>query len=193
MRECKKMKEKKVFSIEVEKIKNIVIIVLILIIIIGGSFVVTELGTKEQKDSEDTVEMDSSSTKAQEESASISEEEQKELESIDIDRYLEIKEQEEPSVIYIARPTCEFCRIQDPIIKNIAYQYDATFYYLNTDEMSAEDSISFTNSSEKFKDGFGTPCTIVVEDDEVVAKAEGVIEREELVEFLKKNGIELNK
>ncbi len=190
------MKGKKV-KINIEKVKDIVIIVLILVIVFGASFMATQIGEEKSsltKKEEDNTEIVSDSTvddssKVEEESKSISEEEQKELEEIDVDRYLELKEDSEASVIYIARPTCHYCEIQSPIIKNIAYQYGLNIYYLNTDEMDSDDVITFTQSDDMFKKGFGTPCTIIVKDDSIVSNAKGLTDKNTLVDFFKKNGI----
>lgn len=185
-------KKKDVITIDKDKLKNGIIIVLILIIVFGASFMATKVGDdsskKDQADTtmNDTTTIDTSS-KAQEESASIKEEEQKELESINVERYLELKEKSNPSIIYIARPTCHYCEIQGPIIKNIAYEKDLTIYYLNTDEMSAEDSSKLIKSDDTFKDGFGTPCTIVVGEDKILGKSEGLTDKETMIEFFKSN------
>lgn len=190
------MKKKK-RNISIEKVKNIVIIVLILVIVFGASFMATQIGGEkaslsEKEDTNTEVVSDtlsSDASKAEEESKSISEDVQKELEEIGVDRYLEVKKDSEASVIYIARPTCHYCEIQGPIIKNIAFEHEFPIYYLNTDAMDSDDTITFTQSDDIFKEGFGTPCTIIVKDDKIVAKAEGLTDKTTLLEFFKKNDI----
>lgn len=177
-----------------DKLKNGIIIALILIIVFGASFLATGIDPNQKKeDNTDTTMKDDATTnnanKAQEESEAIKEEEQKELENINIERYLELKEKDSPSIIYIARPTCHYCEIQGPIIKNIALEKELTIYYLNTDEMSAEESTTFIKSDDTFKDGFGTPCTIVVKDDKVVGKLEGLTDKETMINFFEENGV----
>lgn len=177
-----------------DKLKNGIIIALILIIVFGASFLATGIDpNKKKEDNTDTTMKDNTTTnnanKAQEESEAIKEEEQKELENINIERYLELKEKDSPSIIYIARPTCHYCEIQGPIIKNIALEKELTIYYLNTDEMSAEESTTFIKSDDAFKDGFGTPCTIVVKDDKVVGKLEGLTDKETMINFFEENGV----
>lgn len=178
-----------------DKLKNGIIITLILIIVFGASFMATGIDTnKKIEDNTDTTMNDTSTTnnasKAQEESEAIKEEEQKELENINVERYLELKEEDSPSIIYIARPTCHYCEIQGPIIKNIAYEKDLKIYYLNTDEMSAEESTTFIKSDDTFKDGFGTPCTIVVKDDKIIGKLEGLTDKETMINFFQENGVD---
>jgi len=188
------MKKENQIVIDKDKLKNGIIIVLILIIVFGASFMATGVGNDNTKSNEtETKSTDeetiSNATKAQEESAAISAEEQKDLEEINVDRYIELKEESNPSVIYIARPTCHFCEIQGPIIKNVAYEHDLTIHYLNTDEMSDEESTSFINSDDAFKEGFGTPCTIVVKDGKITGQMEGLVDRETMVNFFKEQGI----
>lgn len=177
-----------------DKLKNGIIITLILIIVFGASFMATGIDTNKKVDDKTETTMNDTSTtnnasKAQEESEAIKEEEQKALENIDVDRYLELKEKNSPSIIYIARPTCHYCEIQGPIIKNIAYEKDLTIYYLNTDEMSAEESTTFIKSDDTFKDGFGTPCTIVVKENRIVGKLEGLTDSDTLLNFFKENEV----
>lgn len=185
------MKKKKNYEIDIEKLKNAVIVVLILIIVFGGSFMASQIGTKEANSATDKNEetITSDSNKAVEESSSISKDEQKELTEIDVERYLELKDEREASVIYIARPTCQYCQIQEPIIRNVAYQYDITIHYLNTDEMSSEESRTFVKSDDAFKEGFGTPCTIVVKEEKIIGKVEGLMDKKTMIDFFKNNGI----
>lgn len=183
-------------KMDIEKMKNIIIIVLVLIIVFGASFMATGVnGNNTKNDSNETENTDTEgqvsadASKAEEESKSIKEEEQKDLEEIDVARYLELREEKEPSVIYIARPTCHYCEIQSPIIKNIAYNYDLTIHYLNTDAMEGEEITKFTKSDKTFEEGFGTPCTIIVKGSKIVGKMEGLTDREEMINFFKNNGI----
>jgi len=182
-------------KLEIEKMKNIIIIVLILIIVFGASFMASsvkenntkETNTEENVEAENSVTSDAS--KAEEESKAIKEEEQKELEEINVARYLELKEEDNASVIYIARPTCHYCEIQGPIIKNIAYTYDLTINYLNTDAMEGDEITEFTQSDKMFQEGFGTPCTIIVKNDKIIDKMEGLTDKESMITFLKNNGV----
>ncbi len=185
------MKKQKKNTIDIDKLKNGIIITLILIIVFGGSFMASQLSVRDlesntNKGSESVM---SDSNKAAEESAAISEDEKKELSEIDVEKYLELKDEKEASAIYIARPTCQYCQIQEPIIRNVAYEYNLTIHYLNTDEMSSEDSREFVKSDDAFKEGFGTPCTIVVKDGKIVGKVEGLMDRQTMVDFFKSNGI----
>ena len=114
---------------------------------------------------------------------------------ITLNEYLDRMKGEEKSIIYIARPTCSWCQKETPIIKKIIGEYDLKVYYLNTENFYdssiqdyTEDGYTFMASSEKYKDGFGTPNTIIVQNGEIVDGAFGYVEAKELKDLLVKNG-----
>ena len=115
---------------------------------------------------------------------------------ITIDEYLELMNSEDKKVVYIARPTCSYCQMESPIVKKIGSKYNLEIYYLNTqgfydDETDSytEDGIKFINSHEKYKDGWGTPNTIIVQNGTIVDGIYQYVEEKELLSFLKTNGI----
>ena len=115
--------------------------------------------------------------------------------NITLDEYLEKLQGEEKSIIYVARPTCSWCQKETPILKKIIGKYDLNVYYLNTENFYdssigdyTEDGYKFMASSEKYKDGFGTPNTIIVQGGKIVDGAFGYVEANELTNLLKSNG-----
>ena len=99
-------------------------------------------------------------------------------------------DEDEPSVIYIARPTCSYCQIETPIMKHVVYQNpDARVFYLNTDEFEDDDQSKFTESDDMFSESFGTPTTIVVKGGKVVDSIAGATSGDNLTQLFKKNGI----
>ena len=115
--------------------------------------------------------------------------------NITLDEYLNRLNGEEKSIIYIARPTCSWCQKETPVIKKLIGQYDLKVYYLNTEKFYdssiqdyTEEGYRFMSSSEKYKDGFGTPNTIIVQNGEIVDGAFGYVEAKELKDLLKNNG-----
>ena len=115
--------------------------------------------------------------------------------NITLNEYLEKLKGEEKSIIYIARPTCSWCQKETPILKKIIGQYDLDVYYLNTENFYdsakqdyTEEGYTFMASSEKYKDGFGTPNTIIVQNGEIVDGAFGYVEANDLKNLLKSNG-----
>ena len=95
----------------------------------------------------------------------------------------------EKSIIFIARPTCEYCAIQEPITRYLVYKYGLEINYLNTDEMEADDQNKLTKSSDIFKDGVSTPTTLIVQNDEVVDAVIGLMDLEHYTKFFKDYGL----
>ena len=174
----------------VEKIKNVTIVVLILIIVFGASYFTSELQQCNNGESTTSSDTDSSTTTTSDTSSSsdIPEDEQGDLTDIDIDEYLDLKEGDEASIIYIARPTCHYCQEMEPIVRNIVYEYGVEVNYLNTDELDDDGQAKLVKSDDYFSEGYGTPLLLVVKDDEIVDIQEGLTDKDATVNFLKDNG-----
>ena len=174
----------------VEKIKSVTIVVLILIIVFGASYFTSELQEYKNGGSTTSSDTDSSTTTTSDTSSSsdIPEDEQGDLTDIDIDEYLDLKEGDEASIIYIARPTCHYCQEMEPIVRNIVYEYGVEVNYLNTDELDDDGQAKLVKSDDYFSEGYGTPLLLVVKDDEIVDIQEGLTDKDTTVNFLKDNG-----
>lgn len=122
-----------------------------------------------------------------EESSNIKEEEKKDFIEINVDEYLNKYNGEEKSIVLVARPTCNYCQIAEPIIHNIAYKYDLTINYLNTDNFQNDDSQRFIQSDEFFSNGFGTPMLLLVSNGKIDDMVDGVTDTKHYEEFLKNN------
>lgn len=124
-----------------------------------------------------------------EESASIKDEERKELNTIGIDDYLTLLAGEEPAIVYIARPTCSHCENQKPIMENLVYKYDVKINYLNTDELDSDGMVKLQSSDDFFNEGWGTPTTLIVKGGKIIDAIAGETSGQSLVELFKKYGI----
>ena len=174
---------------EKEQLKTGVIIVLVLVIIFGGSYFASELKSDKYKNNSSTTTSGNTNTSSDDNSSSdISEDEQAELNSIDIDKYLSLKKGSDKAIIYISRPTCHYCQQEDPIIKNIVYETKITVNYLNTDELDDDGNSKLIKSDDYFSEGYGTPLLLVVQKDKIVDKLEGLTSKENIVSFFKKYG-----
>lgn len=158
-----------------------ILLALILLIILFN----IEPNGKEKKEKEDLYQIINN---AQEESNNITEEEQKELKEIRVSEYLELLGGTENNMVFVGRPTCSYCQIATPIVKNIAYKYDLEINYLNTDNFEDEDGNNFINSSENFKEGFGTPMLLLVRDHKIQDMIDGLTDTKHYIEFFKKYG-----
>ena len=127
-------------------------------------------------------------SRAQEESANVPDDEQKDFNDIDIDEYLDLYDGSEDSIVLFSRPTCGYCQIAEPILHHIAYQYKLTINHVNTDEMSSSDEKKLVESDDYFSDGFGTPLLVVVSNGEIVDMVSGLVDTENYVKFFTKHG-----
>ena len=168
-----------------ENIKTAVIIILLLVVVFGGSFFASELSGKDSAYSE--LAQSSSGNEIEEEE--IPEEEQGDFNEIGIDEYLSLKKGSDKSIIFIARPGCSWCQLYTPIMKNVVYLYHIEVNHLNTDELSDDENTQLIKSDDYFADGYGTPLTLIVQDNKIVDKIEGYTSKESTIEFFKNNGL----
>ena len=124
---------------------------------------------------------------AQKESEEAKKGKQPELNEINVDTYLDYYKDSEETLILVARPTCGYCQVAEPIIKKIVNDYKATIYYLNTDNFEGEDTAKFTSSDEKFSSGFGTPMLLVVGNGKIIDMVDGLTDTAHYIDFLKNN------
>ena len=123
------------------------------------------------------------------EGENIPESEQKELNEIDIDEYLKLKKGSSKSVIFIARPGCSWCQLYTPIMKNVVYLYDIKVNHLNTDKLTIDGVTKLLESDDYFSEGYGTPLTLIVQNNKIVDMIEGYTSKENTIQFFKDNGI----
>ena len=121
------------------------------------------------------------------ESSEIKEDEKKEFIDINIEEYINKYNSEEKSLILVARPTCYYCQIAEPILHNIAYKYDLNINYLNTDNFQDDDADRFRETDESFSEGFGTPMLLVVSNGNINDMVDGVTDTKHYLEFFKKH------
>ncbi len=172
----------------IENIKTTAIIVLSLIIVFGASYCASELKSCKSGKTNTTTTTNNNDNVNSDSTSDIPESEQKELNEINISKYLSLKEGEDKAIIYISRPTCHYCEQQDPIIKNIVYEYGITVNYLNTDELDDEGQTKLIKSDDYFSEGYGTPLTLIVQNGKIIAKKEGLTAKDNLVSFFKDQG-----
>lgn len=179
-----------------EKQKKIILGIVIAVLVIllcalcyfASNATTNQAGDSYQESSNSDSSATDMTTKAQEESANISEDEKKDFNDIDVDEYLDLYEGDEKAIVLFSRPTCGYCQIAEPILNHIAYQYDLVINHINTDEMSSDDSTKLLESDDYFSDGFGTPLLVVVAKGEIVDVVSGLVDTASYVSFFSDNG-----
>lgn len=114
---------------------------------------------------------------------------------ITVDEYLGLLGGSEKEIIYVARPTCSYCQLESPIIKKIGNKYNLKINYLNTENFFdeetnnyTEEGLKFINSHEVYKEGYGTPNTIIVQNGDIVDGVYQYVDEESLLKLFKDNG-----
>ena len=100
---------------------------------------------------------------------------------------LEKLENKESFIVYVGYDDCQSCKEFKPILNQLIENYDITIYYLPTDDKQTEDQLNEIQYNYFYR-MYWTPTTYIVEDGEVLAIKEQLIEYEELVEWLKEYG-----
>ena len=103
------------------------------------------------------------------------------------DEVLERLENKESFIVYVGYDDCQSCKEFKPILNQLIENYDITIYYLPTDDKQTEDQLNEIQYNYFYR-MYWTPTTYIVEDGEVLAIKEQLIEYEELVEWLKEYG-----
>ena len=161
---------------------GIIIGIIVLLALIGISFFINP---KEEENLETDPEVILANAKK--ESEEIQKEEQKEFVEITVDDYLEYYQESDKTLVLIGRTGCQYCQIAEPIIRNLSYQYDLTIYYLNLDNFKEEDKSKLLNSNEVFQSNFGTPLFLLVGNNSIIDKVDGLTDKAHYKTFFKMN------
>ena len=167
-----------------QKIFIIGLIAVVVILIILSFFV----GGKDNESSTSSNEGDVIYANAQKESAAIKDNEKKEFTQIDINTYLDYYKSDEQTLVLIARPTCQYCMVAEPIIQNIMYEYDLNINYLNTDNFQGDDEATLVKSDDYFSEGFGTPMLLNIAGGRIINSVDGLTDKDHYISYLKENG-----
>lgn len=120
--------------------------------------------------------------------------------NITIDEYLELmsKNQKDDTkqIVYVASPSCSYCNMETPILKKIVGKYELQVNYLNTEkfydaskEDYTEDGYKFINSSDIYKNGYGTPNIIIIQNGEIIDGIYQYAEASQIEELFKNNNL----
>ena len=126
--------------------------------------------------------------KATKESLQVKEDEKKSFTNISIDEYLDYYNGSDPTIVLLARPTCHYCEIAEPILQKIAYQNDLDIKYLNTDDFDDEAQTKFVQSNDRYKEGYGTPNLLIVANSSIIDIVDGLTDTDEYLGFFRDNG-----
>lgn len=104
--------------------------------------------------------------------------------------YAEKLDMEAPFVVVIKRDGCGYCDMYEPIVTEVAGEYNLPIYYINMSNLTSEEQSALASSNSYLrKNQWGTPTTLFMYGKTVVDSIGGYVEKEALVEFVKENFI----
>jgi len=114
--------------------------------------------------------------------------------TVSYDEVVEMMGKDEISVIYYGSPSCGYCSMFAPIVKEVSYEEKVYFHYLNAANLVNDDYANLythlTNFDEVYAtEDLGTPSLILIKNGAILDLSEGYIDKAEIVKFLEKNGV----
>ena len=173
------------------KNKKMAIILIGSVVLIGlfiGLIVLLSSSSNERKKSNIEESIIDTATR---ESNSIDDKEKKDFIIIDVDKYLEILNNDQLSIVIVGRSGCEYCQIAEPILQKISKDYDLDINYLSVDTFDEEDNDKFLESDSYFKEkgGVSTPTILIIKDKEIKTRLEGLYTTDDYIAFFKENSV----
>ena len=111
------------------------------------------------------------------------------INEISVSEYMKIIDEEDTSLIYIARPTCSYCQMFEPVLTSVLEKYKIGVEYIDISAIATQEEWDkFYNSNEFLSAGeWGTPTLLIYKDKKILDINSGYVEEEDLVKFLKDN------
>lgn len=103
------------------------------------------------------------------------------------DKFVEVFNANENTLVYIGRPTCSYCQLLTPSLDEMTERYDFNYVYINTDKLGSsfmKKILSHLNITS-----VGTPYLAIVSNSKVVDTQNGYADYDETFKFLQKNSI----
>ena len=89
-------------------------------------------------------------------------------------------------IIYYASSTCSYCKMQTPILEQIATDNKLDYLKIDTTELTKEEIEKITQELDIEP---STPTTVVVKNGKVISTQVGYVDKEGMIEFLKKANV----
>lgn len=107
---------------------------------------------------------------------------------INFNEFETLADKSSPSLFYIRRDTCSYCKEMDPIMKEIALEYDIPVFAIDIDDWTTSEVEALFAIDPNGRIG-GTPSLIIVYDNYLQAYLSGLTEKENIVDFLYENSM----
>ena len=102
--------------------------------------------------------------------------------------YLEKIDSNEPFLVVIVKDGCGYCEMYEPILKEVADEYNLAINYINLTNLSEEEYNNLAQSNAYLKKNqWGTPTTLFMLGDSVIDSIGGYVDKDKFVDFVKEN------
>lgn len=102
--------------------------------------------------------------------------------------YLEKIDSNKPFLVVIVKDGCGYCEMYEPILKEVADEYNLPINYINLTNLSEEEYNNLAQSNAYLKKNqWGTPTTLFMLGDSVIDSIGGYVDKDKFVDFVKEN------
>ena len=102
--------------------------------------------------------------------------------------HLEKIDSNEPFLVVIVKDGCGYCEMYEPILKEVADEYNLPINYINLTNLSEEEYNNLAQSNAYLKKNqWGTPTTLFMLGDSVIDSIGGYVDKDKFVDFVKEN------
>lgn len=110
--------------------------------------------------------------------------------NINVDKYLSLFNSSNISIVYIGRENDKYCKKYSEILESVMLDKKIDIFYLDTDSLiTSSEWDKLNNSSDIFNKFWFIPATIIIKDNKIKDYKFEFMEKEELIEFMNKNGV----
>ncbi len=96
---------------------------------------------------------------------------------------------EEVQIFYLARPTCHYCILLEPVTETLKQEYQLTYNYINTDKFSNSQLKKILDKFGVDSKTFGTPYIAITKNGKVVDQLNGYADENVVFELFQTNGL----
>ena len=106
-----------------------------------------------------------------------------------IEELKNVMNSEGAKIVYIAKDTCYYCNLLQPITNSLKEEFDLEYYNIDTNSLSNSELARVLETLDIDYDTFGTPYIVIVKDGKKIDEHVGYTDEDVLFELFKKNGI----
>lgn len=106
-----------------------------------------------------------------------------------LDEIRTVMNSKEPKIIYLAKPTCYYCNLIEPITSSLEEEFDLEYYHINTGELSNLELSKVLEIIGIDPNTFGTPYIAVVQNGKIIGEQVGYTDENVLFDLFKEHDI----